>query len=267
MPAIRDLPGAMVVPYELQILVSGYSWRRDELGRSDAQVFKLEASGLPQLFIKTELISPYAELPDEVARLQWLALQDMPCPRILFAGSHAGHYWLLMSALAGADLASADTLSVESRIHIFAGALHQLHALDPTACPFNHRLDRRIKAAKARMKAGLVDETDFDDDQLGRTATELFCKLLAKQPEEEDIVVTHGDACLPNFIAENGAFSGFIDCARLGIADRYQDIALACRSVTDNFGGQWVHVFLDFYGLKTPDPAKLAYYRLLDEFF
>ncbi|WP_374042791.1 APH(3')-II family aminoglycoside O-phosphotransferase [uncultured Phyllobacterium sp.] len=257
----------MLVPPQLQALVAGYSWSRDALGCSDAQVFMLQGERLPRLFIKVEAVSPYGELPDEAARLCWLSSRDMPCPDVFFEGAHAGRFWLLLSGVPGEDLASADSLSIATRIRIFAGALRQLHALDPATCPFDHRLDGRIEAAWARMQAGLVDETDFDDDMLGKTASELFGRLVAKRPETADVVVTHGDACLPNFMAGNGIFTGYIDCGRLGLADRYQDIALACRSIADNFGDERVELFLDCYGPMQADPAKLAYYRLLDEFF
>jgi aminoglycoside 3'-phosphotransferase-2 len=257
----------MVVPPQLQAFVAGYSWNRDEKGCSDAQVFLLQSEGLPRLFVKVEAVSPYGELPDEIARLRWLSSCSLPCPDIIFDGMHAGHHWLLMNAVPGTDLASADSLTIEARVRILAGALRQLHALDPSTCPFDHRLNVRIEAARARVLAGLVDETDFDGDMLGKTAPELFIRLVSEKPAVGDIVVTHGDACLPNFMADNGSFAGYIDCARLGLADRYQDIALACRSVTDNFGEEWVRPFLDYYGLAQADPAKLAYYRLLDEFF
>lgn len=267
MTATPNPPDAMAAPPQLQALIAGYSWSRDALGCSDAQVFMLQGEGLPRLFIKVEAVSPYGELPDEAARLRWLSSRHMLCPDVLFEGAHASRFWLLMSGVPGKDLASADSLSIETRIRILAGALRQLHALDPATCPFDHRLDMRIEAARARMQAGLVDETDFDSDMLGKTASELFSRLVAERPGTADVVVTHGDACLPNFMAENGIFTGYIDCARLGLADRYQDIALACRSIADNFGEEWVRPFLDCYGLAQADPAKLAYYRLLDEFF
>ncbi len=51
------------------------------------------------------------------------------------------------------------------------------------------------------------------------------------------------------------------------MADRYQDLALAARSIAYNFGAEWIKPFLDAYGLTEIDPAKIAFYKLLDEFF
>ena len=56
---------------------------------------------------------------------------------------------------------------------------------------------------------------------------------------EEDIVLTHGDFCLPNVFVKDGAISGFIDLGKMGPADRWQDIAIAIRSLEHNFNGKY----------------------------
>jgi aminoglycoside phosphotransferase len=117
-----------------------------------------------------------------------------------------------------------------------------------------------------------VDENDFDETRQDRSATSLLAELLDSRPDQEDVVFTHGDYCLPNIILRQSApgvveVSGFIDCGRAGIADRHQDLALAIRSVAFNFGADWVSTFLTAYGLAEPDARKVAFFTLLDEFF
>lgn len=255
------------LPPALRAKLSGYAWRRQTIGCSAAGVFRLEAEDLPALFLKVEPDERFAELPDEAARLRWLAAQDIFCPEVLALEVHAGHNWLLMTALAGTDLASSPDLPPAVAVGIMARALRDLHALDIRACPFDHRLDLRIALAGERLEAGAVDEEDFDDERQGRTAHDAFAELLARRPASENLVVTHGDACTPNLIADGGRFIGFIDLSRLGVADRHQDLALACRSIADNFGPLWVARFLAVYGPPEADAEKLSYYQLLDEFF
>lgn len=246
--------------------LSGYACRPQTIGCSEAAVFRLEAKGRPTLFVKAEPVGPLCELPDEIARLRWLAGQDVACPRVLAEAEEAQRRWVLMSAVDGRDLASSPDLAPERIVAIVAEALRGLHALDAHACPFDHRLEGRIALARARMEAGLVDEADFDEERLGRSAADVFEDVLAIRPDGEDLVVTHGDACLPNLLAQAGRFTGFVDCGRLGVADRHQDLALASWSIRHNLGDDWVEPFLRCYG-GAVDPDRLAFYRLLDEFF
>lgn len=227
------------------------------IGESGAMVYRAGEKH----FIKSEPITPLAELPDEIDRLRWLHATGLPCPEVIDAADHAGRHWLLMTAVPGRDLASSPDVSGEAAVHLVATALRQLHALDPASCPFDHRASLRIADASARYEAGLYDGDDPDNGP-GDHA-----RLLTTVPATEDFVVTHGDACFPNFMAEGGRFTGFIDCGRLGVADRYQDLALACRSLERNYGVASLPAFFAAYGISEPDAAKLAWYTLLDEFF
>jgi aminoglycoside 3'-phosphotransferase-2 len=267
-PAAADLPAALSadLPPAWRARLAGARFVQQTIGCSDAAVFRVETAAGATLFLKTEPLGALGELPGEIARLRWLAAQRVPCPAVLDAAAGEVRQWLLMSALPGRDLASSPSLDAERIVALVADVLRDLHRLDVAACPFDHRSANRIADARARLDAGLVDASDFDDDRIGRSATQVFDELLAKRPAREDVVVTHGDACLPNLIALDGRFSGFIDCGRLGVADRHQDLALAARSLADNLGDAWVEPFLRRYGGDI-DRDLLAFYCLLDEFF
>jgi len=236
------------------------------IGESRADVFRLRRDHGTDLFLKAEPLTEHAELADEIERLRWLQQQGLPAPVVLDDVQENHHHWLLMSTIPGQDLASSSDLSATQIIDILATALRTLHQIPVTQCPFDHNLEQRIAVAREHVNAGLVDETDFDDERLGRSASDVFAELLATQPSTHDLVVAHGDACLPNFMAAGGHFSGFIDCGRLGVSDRYQDLALAARSVERNLGPEWVRPFFELYGVE-PDERRMAFYCLLDEFF
>ncbi|MDD1959794.1 aminoglycoside 3'-phosphotransferase [Pseudomonas sp. 39004] len=236
------------------------------LGESGASVLRLRRQCAEDLFLKSEPVAALAELPGEVSRLRWMAGQGMPAPRVVDAVTEQGRHWLLMTAVPGQSLAESAKRTPAATVALMAEALRQLHQRPAGECPFDHALAARVRLAQARMTAGLVDEADFDEEQLGRTASDVFADLLAARPAKEDRVVTHGDACLPNLMAEGARFSGFIDCGRLGVADRWQDLALATRDIAADLGDEWVAPFLASYGVEA-DPARIRFYRLLDEFF
>jgi aminoglycoside 3'-phosphotransferase-2 len=248
----------------------GCRWELQTGGGSDAQVFRLEPRIGPSLFLKTERTSPLAELAGEAARLRWLAAAGVPCVPVVDFAEENGRGWLLLHEMPGSDLecgCEVGAIPPSEAVRLIAQALRQMHALDIASCPFDHRASVRIPLAHERMRAGLVDEDDFDGEHAGLSPETLFARLESMQPCTEDLVVTHGDACLANLMVDLfGDIGGWIDCGRLGVADRHQDLALAMRDIADTLGNKWVAPFLKHYGMPA-DPARVAFYRLLDEFF
>ncbi len=150
--------------------------------------------------------------------------------------------------------------------------LRLIHDIPIASCPLDQRLDVKLAEARRRVEVGLIDVDDFDADRLGRAADDLLREALATRPADEDLVFTHGDYCLPNvFLSQADPYaakiSGFVDWGRAGVSDRYQDLGLATRSMEYNFGPGWEGALWQAYGLAEVDRAKVAYYRLLDEFF
>ena len=55
-------------------------------------------------------------------------------------------------------------------------------------------------------------------------------------PDEEDLVFTHGDYCLPNVMFQDGKLSGYIDLGYAGVGDRYLDFVAVTRNDTPKPG-------------------------------
>ena len=239
------------------------------IGASRAQVYRLSDAVRPVSFLKVSPRDELVTLADDAARLRWLA-DRLPVARVLSYHEDATHSYLLTSAVPGVDAATlSERLETDTRhlVRLLAQGLRQIHAVNPTNCPFDHRLAREVEHARLQALRGLVNEADFDPERQTRSALDLFDELLATMPKDEDLVLTHGDYCLPNIMIEGNRLSGFIDLGRAGISDRYRDLALARRSLIRNCGEEWVDLFFSEYGLPQPDEEKLAFYQLLDEFY
>lgn len=261
-PELRQGP---LGPYLEQILHA----KAIVIGASSAQVYRLSDATGPVSFLKISPRNELVTLADDAARLRWL-VDRLPVARVLAYHEDATHSYLLMSAVPGVDaatLAERSGTNTRQLVRLLAEGLRQIHAVSPADCPFDHRLAREVEHARQQAIRGLVNEADFDPERQTRSALALFDELVATMPKDEDLVLTHGDYCLPNIMIEGNRVSGFIDLGRAGVSDRYRDLALVRRSLIRNCGERWVTPFFRDYGLPAPDEAKLAFYQLLDEFY
>ena len=214
-------------------------------------------------------------LDAEAAGLRWLATTPL-ARRVATVLAHelddaAGVEHLVTTAVPGRDAAGLaedledDDAGHEALARAFGAALRRLHeALDPTACPFDRRLDARLAAAERRVAEGRVDAADFEPEHAGHTPEELLERLKATRPDTEDLVVTHGDWCFPNVLFDDEGDWSMVDLADLGVACRWYDLGIGARSTSHNLGAGAVDAFFDGYGIE-PAADRVRYYVLLDE--
>lgn len=263
----------LVLPAELQTLVGAAQFEADQMGKSGTQVFRVAGAESLPCYLKVGTLHLIQHLNDEKERLLWLQGR-LPVPQVLYYGEAHSKAYLLLSEIPG-KISCAEVFQVDlpRLVQKLAHSLRMIHNLPLAGCPFDRRLPVMLAQAKFHIESGQVDESDFDDELLGLSAETVFQQLLTQQADldSEDLVFTHGDFCLPNVLLDQFSYevTGFIDWGRAGVADRYQDLALATCSLEYNWGAEWVELFFAEYGIPAPkiNRPKVEFYRLLDEFF
>lgn len=253
--------------------VSG--WERVTTGRSGADVRRSPGG---EAYRKSGTGPVRDDLCDEHERLVWLATTDLPAADVLDWDDDGETATLTLSAVPGVPMSDLAAQDVATAVASLARFLGRLHASSRESCPFERWLAVTVPLARVRVESGLVDVGDLDEERTGRDAESLLAELLDMRPRAEelevaDLVVCHGDACLPNFLVDPDTLevTGMIDVHRLGVADRHLDLALATRSISDArlnpaYGPDAAESLLTEYGIAA-DPWRLDFYRLLDEFF
>ncbi len=195
---------------------------------------------------------------------EWLA-GKLPVPAVHFFQEEGNSEWLCIEWIDGPTL--AELPAAEQWVRIFAQALRLLHEVPLDSHAPVYSLDTRLKEVRIRIENGCVDATDFEEEFRNYTAEQLWDELTRYKPIEADLVFTHGDYCPDNLIVRDGVVAAFIDMGRAGVADRYQDLSLAIRSLKHESLEELIPLFLHNYGLTYLDENKLRFYTLLDEFF
>ena len=237
-----------------------------QIGRSDSRVYKTTAGDEP-LYLKIQTAAAVESFAYEVDVLRWLD-GKLPVPKVIAHNVDESLEYLILTEVPGINCVEAMEVLPPSRIvELLAEGLHRLHALDLTICPFDLRIERKLAAAAENVRLGRVDQEDFDPERQGMTAAEVLKELHNRRPLEDDLVFNHGDYCLPNILLKGEAISGFIDLGRAGVADRYNDLAIASRSIAYNLGEEYAAQFFEVYGIEKVDWEKIEYYRAMDELF
>lgn len=241
----------------------------DDIGHSDAQVIMFD-----NMVLK---IQPDCNMAaNEHRMLRWLQ-GKLPVPQIIEEAHENDQRFLLMSRVEGSYLCTDAILDDQCKLaELMAEGLRKLWAVDIADCPTDRSLNQKFHEIEAGLRGGWITM-----DQAGQPDTygpggfaspaALFDWLVKHRPTEE-LVLSHGDYCLPNIFTANGSLSGYIDVGLSGVADKWVDIDKGLWSMWANTTGLWggkqrpFERKLLFEALSIqPDDEKLRFYGLLDE--
>lgn len=264
----------MFLPENIRKVLNDENCKTDEIGMSEASIFIYDNKVL-------KVQEDEEESENEYRMLQYL--QDkLPVPRIYAHEINDGKSYLVMSKCAGEMACSREYMDNPNLLcKLMANGLKSLWSIDVSDCPSDQRLSHKLAQAAYHVEHGLVDMDHVEPDTFGekgfRNSAELLQWLYDNKPEEE-LVLSHGDYCLPNIFGVREDVIGYIDVGKTGIADKWCDIALCYRSLSHNYSGRYKPIPKDtvsdyddmllFRELGiAPDWEKIRYYILLDELF
>jgi aminoglycoside 3'-phosphotransferase-1 len=256
------------LPASLAARLAGATWTRNLVGQAGAHVYRVERDGAPDLYLKHGTGEAAGAVVDEMVRLRWLAGAGVPA--LEHFECTLDDAWLVTRALPGRtahEWITEQPARTAAIVRVLAHCLARWHALPAAACPFNADHALRLAHARARIDAGLVEADDFDADHAGWTPDDVWRATTSLLPLDADRVVTHGDFTLDNVLLDaDGQVTGVLDLGRVGVADRYQDLAILWRDLGE-FGAEPQRELFTAYGIAAPDERKLRFHLCLDEFF
>ena len=227
--------GAVDVPAAVSAVAAGRPLR--PVWRNEAGGLTFEVGADPERgFVKFAPAGSGLPLHREAERLRW-AGRYTPVPEVLAEGADETGVWLHTAAVPGRSAVDERWVADPGpAVAAIGHGLRELHTRLPVGeCPFTWSVDDRV--AGRPVEAGT--------------------------PPVDRLVVCHGDACAPNtLLGDDGRWTGHVDMAALGVADRWADLAVASYSLSWNYGPQWEQVFFAAYGIE-PDRDRIAFYRWL----
>ncbi len=249
-------------------------WCPVKAGESGDLVYRSDDGAV---YAKVATAARSAELTSERDRLVWLQGRGVACPEVVEWHEVEQGACLVMTAISGvpaSELSGEELLLAWPTLARQLAILHELQPADE--CLFDRGLSSMFGRAVDVVSRGAVNPDFLAIEDRGKPAQELLARVERELPlrlaqETSDVVVCHGDPCMPNFLVSpvDLRCTGLIDLGRLGRGDRYADLAL----MVANAGESWTtkdqaerafSILFDSLGIERPDRERLAFYLRLD---
>ena len=262
-------PTSNSLPYPIWSRLRGYnSDGCNQRTESCSDVFLYTHPLKSGLILKTRDVRLRPQEPDllaETVALTWLQ-DNLPVPEYRCFHVEGDIQYLLMTQLEGVTGIHPDVTDDPAHlVREFARGLREIHALDIGSCPMDWCMSRFFSWAEDLIDGGVFDDRIPAGGTRDGLREELDA-IKAALPEEEDLVFTHGDYCLPNVLFKDGELTGFIDLGFAGVGDRYLDFVSASWTIQRNLGEEWISPFFHAYGLEHPDREKMKTWQSVFEF-
>lgn len=260
----------MKIPAQIAAHLPDAAGMPEDIGRSGAMVLDYG-----DRFLKVQEECNVSA--NEYYMLRWMQGR-VPVPEIIAAAQADGRRWLLTTRMPGQYLCTEVLLDDQRLLaELCAQSLRTLWSADITTCPTTRRLEDKFAEIDEGLRGGWItkeqagDPTIYDVSAGGFASPAALFDWLVKHRPQEELVLTHGDLCLPNIYANENGLTGFIDVGLAGVADKWADIEKCLWSMWANttgfFGGKQRpfdrQLLFDALGMQ-PDEDKLRYYGLLD---
>ena len=256
------------IPEEIRLYLPNVQGQENLMGMSGAQVICFD-----DLVLK---IQPDGPMPANEHRMLRYLQGKLPAPQLVAEALQDGWRYLLMSRVPGEYLCCEAVLDDQRLLASrMAEALQLLWAVDITDCPTRRTVDVRLAEIEEGLRTGRITRDTACHEDLygpgGFASPEALYEYLCRNRPEEELVLSHGDFCLPNVFTDGKTLTGLIDLGYAGAADRWVDIEKGLWSMWANttgvFGGKKRsfdrQLLFDALSMK-PDEEKLRYFSLLD---
>lgn len=182
---------------QIQAIIETIKSRPDLFDKLDSETIGL--SGAKVLLFDSSVLK--IEKVSDQSRRETQALTwlegKLPVPKVLYHDEKDGISYLLMSRLKGRMLCDPKIL---------------------------HNRNRLTKSAAAALK--MLWKIDISD-----------CPFKDEAKDVKDPVLSHGDFCLPNILADNNGIVGFLDWGYCTVASKQADIDTCIDSLENNLTG------------------------------
>ncbi|MBN2627015.1 MAG: aminoglycoside 3'-phosphotransferase [Spirochaetales bacterium] len=252
---------------QMALLMGRYAFARDRIGQSPADVWILTNGKTGErLFLKISsrsFASTTYSVEREMGVLKWLDGKKS-VPSVLDYFENENYQFLLTAPMAGTAIIEKK-ISPNDFIDSLAQGIRALQSVPLEDCPFDSSLDTRMGELKYLVKEKLAAFDDFYQAGLPFYAPEDLINYLESHRYPEEPVFSHGDYQDSNIFISDAL--GFIDWGRGGRADKWCDIAHACRNIKERWGdGKYTSRFFENLELE-PDWERIRFQLWLDELF